>query len=833
MNKNTFPIMTKLNTYIKFAVLFIISGTAFADYDYIVKTNYFNNVDGLDGIIIKSKFFGFQSAINRDVTDARNAYDYGPFILQDLNCGKYRLYTGGRWRRSALGPLFDGDHVLQFTSETGKGNTWAMPHDRPEINSGQEDGYLDVWFSGNYLEPEVLKVNSSSYYMYTQVQINSNENIDVPVVPAMRNADRFQLLKSTNGLDWTRWSTNRGVFINIAAPRYTHLHHEEVIYASWDSNTPYWIYFFADISNTANNSFRIRSDDPTTFDYQNRERCTGIAQLGNQIGYTANGPGNPLLIRITFTDDGTGRQVPSLQFSENGRSFSQGLKGYSLMDGSKNNVRNENTYFLGLSSIDGLGKFEYLGNNTYRTIYAATTSKSPYGPDIMFAEVGVGELIFQLIPKISAPNLVNNGTFDRPVLPENTSNAEISDWAHGPAGIGLNNPIDSQLLPPFTGQNAYFNGAGFTLMQTFTGIILRPNTMYTVSFDAYTTIGNNKIIRGEIYQGSGAGKTSSLLHHLNPSDIKYIDYGNGYTMGTPNPAGAWFNAPTNSTPANDSSLSHSFSFITSDSLTSPRPSENLGLIIWGGDIQVVVDNVKVEIRPINNIVPSDNYADGNFITNYDFDFPAISGGTFTNLIKDWARDGNPYGTGIKNPFPALPDPFQGQVAFIDNATTFRQTFPGKLLVPFSLYTVSFDACTSIGNQGNIYAGIYQGSGAGTNSVYEYILDKKDVNFFNPNDGAWLGEGQTDPGYWYSGAAFTIITNTVDAHPFAYSHSFSFYTPQTLVQPLTDKNIGIQFWGVDPGNRVLIDNVVVKRIPVPEPSLFAIYFLSFIIFYFKK
>ena len=358
----------------------LIIGTVFADYDYVISTNYFNNVPGIDGVILKSKFFGYQSAIDRDWADPAHgpndrAYDYGPFIVQDLKKGVYRMYSGGRWKDTSKSA--DGDHVLQFTSETGAADSWTMPHDNPEKWTGGEDGYNNVWFSDNYLEPEVLKVNSSSYYMYTQVMILSNDNIDIPVVPALTQADRFQLLTSTDGTNWSRWSTNRSVFVNVDAPRYSNFHHEEVLYVPWDTNTPYWIYFFVNISNGGNQSFRIRSDDPTTFDYQDREACSGIAQLGNQIGYTENGPGDPLFIRITFANDATSRSVPSLQFSHNGIRFYQGLKDYSLLDGSKNNADNKNCYFLGFSTYDGLGKFEYLGNSTYRTIYAATTANSP------------------------------------------------------------------------------------------------------------------------------------------------------------------------------------------------------------------------------------------------------------------------------------------------------------------------------------------------------------------------------------------------------------------------------------------------------------------------
>ena len=827
--KNSYK-KTKLAIFSIFILLNLIATTVFADYDYVITTNYFNNVPGIDGIILKSKFFGYQSAINRDWVDPAHgpndrAYDYGPFIVQDLKKGIYRMYSGGRWKDTSKSA--DGDHVLQFTSQTGKGDTWTMPNNKPEMWTGSEDGYNDVWFSGNYLEPEVLKINSTSYYMYTQVMILSNENIDIPAVPALTQADRFQLLTSTDGTNWSRWSTNRSVFVNVDAPRYSYFHHEEALYVPWDSNTPYWIYFFLNDTNGANQSFRIRSDDPTTFDYQDREACSGIAQLGNQIGYTENGPGDPLFIRITFANDATSRSVPSLQFSHNGTRFYQGLKDYSLLDGSKNNADNKNCYFLGFSTYDGLGKFEYLGNNTYRTIYAATTANSPLSPQIFWSEVGVGELVFQLIPKIYSSNVVVNGDFELPSVPAATL-SNPANWANTAGGNCLYNPHPSiAAISPLNGQIAYFNDVNWQLRQTFPDIILQPNTLYTVTFDSYAQSGANLTINAGIYQGNGTGETSNILHTLDSNDVEKFDAGEGFWFGAGWAGGCWHHVPPRTTPADDPSFSRSFSFVTPPTLTSPRPTENLGVIFWGAGQQVWLDNVKVEIRPLADIVPPDNSAEGNFSTNYTFDFPVLGAGGTSSAISNWYH-GPGTEIGLHNPASGLPAPLQGQVIYLNSPgnDSLMQTFDGEKLKGMSLYTVSFDAFASIGAPKTINVELYQGSGSGTTSSNDYKLHQKDVKFFNANDGTWLDASGT-----YAGAQFTVMTNTVDAYPGIYSHSFSFYTPEILTEPRADKSIGIRFWGAS--TQIEIDNVIVKRQPVPEPFLIVNFYLLFIIYYYRR
>jgi hypothetical protein len=362
-----------------------------------LSTHRFSNLAEIESITFTSRFDGFQSAVDRDLTDGQPAYDYSTHLIKDVDLGAYRLYSGGRWK-SAVG---DGDHVLQYDSPTGLGGTWQPRHDppRPEFPQGQEEGFSGEWFSRNYLEPEVMKVDGT-YYMYTQVQIRAGDPIDIPGQIAERQADRIQLHTSSDGDNWTRWSEDGGVIVNVTEPTRTNIHHQEVVYVPWDADgKPYWMYVAVNEPVIATVRFtghhRIRSADPTTFDWGERQRAF-LPQLGNQIGYIEDAPGGPLMVRIFFAKDETGRAVPALRFSLDGISWFGSDEGDILLDGSKDELSNKNSYFLGISTLDGLGQIEQVGNNLYHAIYSASTSNTPVAPAIFASEVGVGELYFRL-----------------------------------------------------------------------------------------------------------------------------------------------------------------------------------------------------------------------------------------------------------------------------------------------------------------------------------------------------------------------------------------------------------------------------------------------------
>ncbi len=346
-------------------------------------------------VAARSRFFGYQSAVDRDLTGGQLAYDYSVHIIKDGPW--YRLFCGGRWRRPGI-PYADGDHVLQYISPTGRGGTWKRVHFRPEFWQGGEEGHTDTWYAGHYLEPEVLKV-AGVYYMYTQVGIGPGRPIDSPGLRAEAWCDRIRLHISHDALHWRRHPPDRGVVVNLDDPTRTALHHQEVIYVPWDPDgRPWWMYVAVNHVGDPMMFVRLRSADPTTYDWKLREPVYGFAQLGNQIAYARQAPGRPLFVRITFAGNADGRAVPALQFSWDGLKWFWGEGGPLLLDGSKDNDRNPNCYFLGISTINGTGELEYRGGGRYYAIYGATTSKSPVAPDIFWSEVGVGEVVLELKP---------------------------------------------------------------------------------------------------------------------------------------------------------------------------------------------------------------------------------------------------------------------------------------------------------------------------------------------------------------------------------------------------------------------------------------------------
>lgn len=370
-------------------------------------TTYKNNTVSLKNdlsiksIEIKSVFYEYNSGFDRPLTtDGEPAYDYSVHIMKDGSM--YRMYTGGRWRVKNNENLIDGDHILLHVSKTGNPGSWKMLYDRPELWNGNDVGDVGKWYSHNTLEPEVMKVNAK-YYMWTQVEIDPNEPIDIPGEKAACQADRIQLFTSKDGSDWKR-KCDRGVVINVPDPAITMFHHEEMLYVPWDKdNKPFWMYVCADRNGYPRQHYRYRSSDPTTFDYSRRERVVGLGQLGNQMSYAKQAPGGPLFIRITYTDaidkNGEKRATPSLQFSRDGICWTSADDLSATLDGSHNNTLYKGCYFLGISTINGTGELEYVGDNTFKAIYGACTCNSPVVPEIWNSEIGIGELIIKINPK--------------------------------------------------------------------------------------------------------------------------------------------------------------------------------------------------------------------------------------------------------------------------------------------------------------------------------------------------------------------------------------------------------------------------------------------------
>jgi len=347
-----------------------------------------DNLPGIDAVVVQSKFYGYQSAVDRGSTGNQPAYNYSVDLMWDREQKKYRLYAGGRWRRPGI-PYGDGDHILQYFSSTGQGGTWA-PRGRPEFWTGYEEGHPGKWWSNNYLEPEVLKMKGL-YHMFWQVQVNPGTTLDNGQTAAA-GADRIGLSTSRDGLNWKR-KTDRGIVVNIDRPANTALTHEEVIYVPDDpERKPWWLYLHYLVDGQMRGHVRIRSQDPTTFDWRERERCRGMSQLGNQMAYANRTSAGRIFVRITFTTNtALKREVPCLQFSRDGLSW----WGSVMLEGSKDTAKNRNCYFLGISTLDGTGELERIGKNTYRALYGATTCNSPVTMEIFDSKIGVGEVVIR------------------------------------------------------------------------------------------------------------------------------------------------------------------------------------------------------------------------------------------------------------------------------------------------------------------------------------------------------------------------------------------------------------------------------------------------------
>lgn len=327
------------------------------------------------------------------------AYNYSVCLMsQDQG---YRLWYGGRWQTlSTVGqvrPGWDGDHVLSAASPDGV--RWFRRLDAPEMYQGSELGETG-WWVGNYLQPQVIRLGST-YYMYWQAEINPGEVVDTGQI-ATAPADRIGIATSTDGRHWTR-KTDRGVVINIDHPASTKLGDQEALYVPDDpDHRPWWLYVFQILDGQPHGYVRLRSNDPTTFDWSQREAVTGLSQIGNGCAYADGAPGGRLYVRITFAS-GPDRTYPTLQFSRDGLAWSMGSPaqpgGQSpapVLATTGNTGSNRNVYFLGISTVNGTGALQALGGGKYRAVYAATTSNSPIAPGIFHSKIGVGELTLDL-----------------------------------------------------------------------------------------------------------------------------------------------------------------------------------------------------------------------------------------------------------------------------------------------------------------------------------------------------------------------------------------------------------------------------------------------------
>jgi hypothetical protein len=407
----------------------------------------------------KSRFYGWDSAVNRNLTEGYDAYDYGPHLIYDQANQVYRMITGGRWRDCSTtnGITHDGDHSVPYAAQPvnasaaasnfrgrlsfasgaverfsgmtmpGPCYTWANAVTTAENLAGRARRDSNTWFVANTLEPEFFRF-FDRFYMIDQVNVMEGDRLDYwrPGFEfATAKADRLQLHTApvTNGFNFSRvlvpnpgftnqWSSHRGIVTNIEFPELTKLTHQMVIVVPDDPDGKiFWLYAASFITNDYKGYSLMRSAEISTFNWGEREAVSGVPELGNQVGYINLDDGRRLYVMIGETSLVDGRKGTLLKFSADGRAFTfcnsvridmgdhaaSTTGSVSLaMSSLTNNPNNRNHFFNGLCTIDGWGEIEPLDNNTFRAYYASTTANAPVSPEIFKAEIGLGEVIFQL-----------------------------------------------------------------------------------------------------------------------------------------------------------------------------------------------------------------------------------------------------------------------------------------------------------------------------------------------------------------------------------------------------------------------------------------------------
>ncbi len=202
---------------------------------------------------------------------------------------------------------------------------------------------------------------------------------------------------------------------------------------------------------------------------------------------------------------------------------------------------------------------------------------------------------------ISFANLVVNGGFDTPVILVTNDTlwsdppGSVSNWYVGINQLGLYFP--EATIAPLSGQIMYDNGSGAArMMQTFPGVKLQPDSIYTFTFDAYSRSGwEARSINAGLYHGSGSGQSSSFTSEIDAADMISVTASNGTV-------GVWTSGANFSTliepPPNDPSIYHELKIVTASTLSGPNVGLDIGVAFWGGaGPQLHFDNVKVEVIP--------------------------------------------------------------------------------------------------------------------------------------------------------------------------------------------------------------------------------------------
>lgn len=373
------------------------------------------NADGAGDLLLLGAWS--ESTVLRVAANVSDgAYDYSAFGMITEE-GNYRIYSGGRWydtsdavKDSLIGDggYGDGDHVLVYDSVDG--THWTRYHDHPTYYLGIEIGQSgwetigEGWWTGNTLEPEVIYVDGI-YHMFTQSSGTTQSGYYGDYIGYASSTDGYTFTRKTDspvilpqpGADFMQFKEIYGYEIGF--------NHEEVIYVADDPEGKcFWMYTGHFINGNFAGYVRLRSADPTTFYWSEREATSGFAEIGNQVGYINDydGNGNRLFLRITFktlTDEDGSRTVPTLYWSIDGLHFDETgalLAGVNVRDALTE--RNRNCYFLGFFTKNGTGEIPRGEDGTVTLLYLATTANAPAGMDIFASEIGMGEVTLCFLP---------------------------------------------------------------------------------------------------------------------------------------------------------------------------------------------------------------------------------------------------------------------------------------------------------------------------------------------------------------------------------------------------------------------------------------------------
>jgi hypothetical protein len=197
---------------------------------------------------------------------------------------------------------------------------------------------------------------------------------------------------------------------------------------------------------------------------------------------------------------------------------------------------------------------------------------------------------------------VENKEFSSPTVAAGAGSAAVGNW-RCKGDVGITN-MSSQ-ISPLSGQTIFINGS--EIIQTFEGVKLKPSTVYRITFDSYS-VGTERTIKAGIGYGMSSGENSVFIAPIDSENIESVNADDSTCtwLGNDFASGATFVNVLNPS-ADDSDISHMFTFTTKSNLVYTSISGELGVRFWdasGSQIQldnVVVTNFSAIPEPISVI----------------------------------------------------------------------------------------------------------------------------------------------------------------------------------------------------------------------------------------